>query len=1117
MSKIGYPFTFHQSQTPPTVTDEEVEEVPIDTGLIRCICESTEDDGFTIQCDKCLTWQHAFCMNIKQDNIPDRYLCNDCVKVVASLNSQRSSKNNNNNTTQDIDTIGLIHTKSHSNNTTTTKRKEDKNKSGHNSNKSLSIKSNSHNKRSREMAVQEDYRSPIHTKTTTSKKPKLSKRITMSKRSLQQQQQQQNNMDSDDEEVVNKNIIDHTHNNNDNDSHQSDNTTLHVYQKPIKHHHHHHHHHNKKKEKHHHIDFNTISSKFVHEIMKDTIKRWSQSSKWKSQPWRDADQQDIATSSTSRKHQQQHHHHHPSNEPFIVMDTTSLQQSALNHISIQTLPKQQQLSSAYGHRTTSTSSSFSPLSSSRLRKGVFADTQLNANAFLMEVHGEILLKTEYKFDVANDYAILGTACAHVLFYPTLDLCIDSRQLGNDARYFRRSCHPNAELRTMVFPSSTSNDTTVTATSTLMDQGDHHKSIRLGVFTRTAINEGEEITLGWNWQKGHISWRKNVEWYRSSSQSDTTTTTQNRTFSHDTKEDSLQHYKYNQHKIDEKLELKSQYAIEQMIEKFDDEFGSCACGDRDVCLIEQLRLECFNYHHDKNIDMNLQANGSLSDNLELTSLQQHQETGKTLQHSRQIIVTPSNNNNNSNLYKMGNEKTTTATINSPALGSVEDNIDIDVTSMSPITRSPVLTNPILAQVKKAATLDGDDELDIDSDIDIGEEIPNTADAPMNKEKEKNEEGKKLSTGQAASPISSSSSGISDLESANSGSVGDDHNDSNKKRKLMVKSESKEDSHSNIVLWKKSMVTNKKPSVLPFKKAWSKNFSQRDLKLDNDTNKTSTLIVSDIKTQEKSYINNLTTKLDISSSSASYGSIPNQHNNNNNNNNNNSALMKSGPSSNNKTETDLDDGELSDASSASTIPLEEDDRNWSLRTTNHKLTTSGLNDQPDAITSVHKNNNSNNLESSSSSPSSPITTSVDTTNELQQHNNNNNNNSNNNKNNENSNNNNDITNAVVDKDSKNYISDTKSISPNNINDPSKNQPELVSSSLSSPPPSTVATTTTNISAVKNESSFSSTSPSPSVTHLEINDNKDVDQSKPTKVKVSLQEYLSRRLANQDPPSQ
>ncbi|KAJ1663198.1 SET domain-containing protein 3 [Coemansia sp. RSA 1813] len=49
-----------------------------DQGLIRCICNIDDDDGFTIQCENCLVWQHAVCVGVEQDNVPDEYLCEKC-------------------------------------------------------------------------------------------------------------------------------------------------------------------------------------------------------------------------------------------------------------------------------------------------------------------------------------------------------------------------------------------------------------------------------------------------------------------------------------------------------------------------------------------------------------------------------------------------------------------------------------------------------------------------------------------------------------------------------------------------------------------------------------------------------------------------------------------------------------------------------------------------------------------------------------------------------------------------------------------------------------------------------------------------------------------------------
>ena len=49
-----------------------------DAGVIRCICGVDEDDGFTIQCDRCLVWQHCACFGMSQSSVPEDYLCERC-------------------------------------------------------------------------------------------------------------------------------------------------------------------------------------------------------------------------------------------------------------------------------------------------------------------------------------------------------------------------------------------------------------------------------------------------------------------------------------------------------------------------------------------------------------------------------------------------------------------------------------------------------------------------------------------------------------------------------------------------------------------------------------------------------------------------------------------------------------------------------------------------------------------------------------------------------------------------------------------------------------------------------------------------------------------------------
>ncbi|XP_012257783.2 uncharacterized protein LOC105687044 isoform X3 [Athalia rosae] len=62
---------------------EETETAPEGEGddedsVTRCICDFEHDDGYMICCDRCLVWQHVDCMGIDRSNIPDEYLCEMC-------------------------------------------------------------------------------------------------------------------------------------------------------------------------------------------------------------------------------------------------------------------------------------------------------------------------------------------------------------------------------------------------------------------------------------------------------------------------------------------------------------------------------------------------------------------------------------------------------------------------------------------------------------------------------------------------------------------------------------------------------------------------------------------------------------------------------------------------------------------------------------------------------------------------------------------------------------------------------------------------------------------------------------------------------------------------------
>ncbi|XP_037659552.1 PHD finger protein 20-like protein 1 isoform X1 [Choloepus didactylus] len=52
--------------------DDDLDEI------VRCICEMDEENGFMIQCEECLCWQHSACMGLLEESIPEQYICYIC-------------------------------------------------------------------------------------------------------------------------------------------------------------------------------------------------------------------------------------------------------------------------------------------------------------------------------------------------------------------------------------------------------------------------------------------------------------------------------------------------------------------------------------------------------------------------------------------------------------------------------------------------------------------------------------------------------------------------------------------------------------------------------------------------------------------------------------------------------------------------------------------------------------------------------------------------------------------------------------------------------------------------------------------------------------------------------
>ncbi|XP_066539708.1 PHD finger protein 20-like protein 1 isoform X2 [Hoplias malabaricus] len=61
-----------------TMEDFQDEEDESTNEIVRCICEMDEENGFMIQCEECMCWQHSVCMGLLEDSIPEHYICYIC-------------------------------------------------------------------------------------------------------------------------------------------------------------------------------------------------------------------------------------------------------------------------------------------------------------------------------------------------------------------------------------------------------------------------------------------------------------------------------------------------------------------------------------------------------------------------------------------------------------------------------------------------------------------------------------------------------------------------------------------------------------------------------------------------------------------------------------------------------------------------------------------------------------------------------------------------------------------------------------------------------------------------------------------------------------------------------
>ncbi|KAJ2656667.1 SET domain-containing protein 3 [Coemansia sp. RSA 1199] len=375
-----------------------------DQGLIRCICDIDDDDGFTIQCENCLVWQHAVCVNIDQDNVPEEYLCEKCnprkLDVKRAIDYQKRRMENEYKQSKD-----------------TRKRQRYAPAKG---------KRAEDGERRKRVSDSRPRTKPAKSGTG---------RESLSPTGMRTVDRQRDG-------VV---------------PHDSNYTT---------------------------ID-RIILGADVQVLFQSVLSQLADQ--------RNAVSSAAAFASTSA----------PS---ALAVDAVSATERGVNTPNGRTI----------SHNTTNgdmrtppptdrTGDTSLPLMISinseelnasaplyrglagvdRGQTGLFARCQIKHNCYICEYKGHVILKAAYKEDPKNYYELLRTTRPYSQFHQEVDLCVDARRHGSEARFIRRSCAANVVLKSMCVV------------------GSDDALIHLGLFAARDIGADEELTIGWEWDDGEL--------------------------------------------------------------------------------------------------------------------------------------------------------------------------------------------------------------------------------------------------------------------------------------------------------------------------------------------------------------------------------------------------------------------------------------------------------------------------------------------------------------------------------------------------------------------------------------------------------------------------------------
>ncbi|KAJ2230363.1 SET domain-containing protein 3 [Coemansia sp. RSA 485] len=400
-----------------------------DQGLIRCICNIDDDDGFTIQCENCLVWQHAVCVGVDQDNVPDEYLCEKCnprkldVKRAVEYQKRRlESEYKNTKESRKRSRHVPSKVKKGDDNGDRRKRVSDSKQSRVKLSKPSSGRDSSSPTTSRLLEKGHDSSVTIDASYTPIERIILGADVQVLFQSVLSQLAEQRNAVSAAAASV------------------TSTTTP--------------------------LTLSTDPELPASDNADTTVV--------KSEPGSGADTgASTLESSAANGDQAAVHQKHTRDDTPLPPTTGETKSNGL------LLPEVVPMADAQFSEPIAVSKGLAGKDHTQI--GMFAREPIARGRYICEYKGQVLLKAAYKEDPKNYYDLLRITRPYSHFHPEIDLCVDARRQGSEARFVRRGCNANAVLKSFYLPESSDS------------------LIHLGLFATRDVQADEELTIGWEWE------------------------------------------------------------------------------------------------------------------------------------------------------------------------------------------------------------------------------------------------------------------------------------------------------------------------------------------------------------------------------------------------------------------------------------------------------------------------------------------------------------------------------------------------------------------------------------------------------------------------------------------